>query len=75
MKMLSQNGFPLSQAYSYTRRLFWGKRSLNYCTVLYFSELKWFHENFWSYRVHQRKKDVHAYFRLLRHIVFYVFYV
>jgi transposase len=22
MKMLSQNGFPLSQAYSYTRRLF-----------------------------------------------------
>jgi hypothetical protein len=36
LKRLSQNDFPLSQAYSYTRRLFWRKCSLNYCTVLYF---------------------------------------
>ena len=32
----------LSEVYSCTRGLFWSKYSLNNCTVVYFSEMKWF---------------------------------
>ena len=46
LKRFPQNDFPLSDAYSYTRRLFWRKCSLSDCTVLYFSEIEWFQEHF-----------------------------
>jgi hypothetical protein len=32
----------LAEAHSCTRGLFWGKYSWNSCTVLHFSEIKWF---------------------------------
>ena len=36
----------LSEVYKCTRGLFWRKYILNYCNVLYFSEIKWFREYF-----------------------------
>jgi transposase len=35
----------LAEVYSCTKGLFWRKGSLNDCTVLYFSEIKWFREH------------------------------
>jgi hypothetical protein len=38
----------LEEVYSCTRGLFWRTCSLNDCTVLYFSEIKWLREYFGS---------------------------
>ena len=48
---------PLTEMYSCTRGIIWRKCSLNNCTVLYFSEIKWFREHFWSYYVFSPCKD------------------
>ena len=55
LKRLSQHGFQECFQHLYSRRqkcivaqggIFWRKCSLNGCTVLYFSEIRWFHEHF-----------------------------
>jgi hypothetical protein len=67
----------LAEVYICTRGLFWRKGSLNDCTVLYFSEIKWFREHCvataytyetvphfkldWSVREHGTDKNVWAY--------------
>ena len=45
-KTASRNVSSIFTVHSYTRRLLWRKCSLNDCTVLYYSELKWFWEHF-----------------------------
>jgi hypothetical protein len=48
----------LAEVYSCTRRLFWRKCCLKDCTVLYFSEMRWFRECFEAYKLPRATCDI-----------------
>jgi hypothetical protein len=53
----------LAEVYICSRGPFWPKCILNYCTVLYFSEVEWFREHFEAARClkqHFSRRNIHS---------------